>query len=119
MKKILVCDDDNILIKVIKYLFKDDELEVVSVTNGAEVMDVAKNEDPSLILLDLMMPDKDGLTVLDELKADKSVAHIPVVVMSAIEKKNQMSIAFQKGGIDYIIKPFNSVTLHEKVLKYI
>jgi CheY-like chemotaxis protein len=119
MKKILVCDDDIILLKVIQHLFKDDGLEVITVNNGGDVLSAAKKHEPSLILLDLMMPKKSGLDVLDELKSDKLLSNIPVVIMSAIENKERMSAAFKKGGIDYIIKPFNSIKMHEKVLKYL
>lgn len=119
MKKILVCEDDETLIKVIKFLFKKDNVEVESVTNGNDAVPAAKKEAPSLILLDVMLPGKDGLTILKELKSDKTLSLIPVIMTSGVEKKNSIDKAFEFGIIDYIIKPFVPAELHKKLLSYL
>lgn len=119
MKKILVCDDDVIMLKVIDFLFKNDAIEVIPLTNGKNVVDIAKKHLPTIILLDLILPGKNGLTVLKELKGDNKVMEIPVIMMSAVEKKREIEHAFRMGIVDYIVKPFNSNELHEKVFKYL
>ncbi len=118
MKKILVCDDDTLLSRVIEHIFTKDGIEVSIIDKGTEVVSKAKEESPSIIILDLMMPDKDGLSVLEDLKADSMTSDIPVVVMSAIEKKEEIDRAFNKGSIDYIVKPFDSEEFHDKIIKY-
>ncbi|MFC1521840.1 PleD family two-component system response regulator [Elusimicrobiota bacterium] len=119
MKKVLLCDDDKTLIKVVEFIVQGLGVEVVSVTEGDLAMNAAKTSSPSLILLDLSLPGKDGMTVLKELKSDLATLNIPVVIVSAQECKESVNQAFKLGALDYIIKPFKPEELLALISKYL
>lgn len=114
-KKILICDDDVNMTKMTQFLLKKDGYEVTAVADGTNLVDIAKAEAPSIILLDLAMPNKDGYQILQELKADAETAAIPVIVMSGYEKPEYVDGAIQLGAKDYVVKPFKVESLKEKI----
>lgn len=114
-KKILICDDDVNMTKMTQFLLKKDGYEVTAVADGTNLVDIAKAEAPSIILLDLAMPNKDGYQILQELNADPETAAIPVIVMSGYEKPEYVDGAIQLGAKDYVVKPFKVESLKEKI----
>lgn len=83
-KKILVIEDEEETVGAMKFILCKGGYEVVSAANGVEGMEKARAERPDLIILDLIMPEKDGYTVHQELRADPELKDIPVIVLSAI-----------------------------------
>lgn len=118
-KKILVCDDDTTLVRVFKFLLTSDKIDVVAVNTGGELLPKVLAEKPNLILLDLKLPDKDGMELLKELKENEETKNITVIVASGVERKEDIDKAFGLGAIDYVIKPFVPVELKEKLLLYL
>jgi DNA-binding response OmpR family regulator len=92
---------------------------VQTVADGTKVFPLAQRDKPQLILLDLMLPGKDGLTVLRELKASESTSAIPVIVISGIESKNQVTHAIDAGAADYVTKPFDSMELGSRLKEFL
>jgi CheY-like chemotaxis protein len=109
-KKILVADDEtNIRSMVSRILEK--EFIVLEATNGEEAVDIAKEQKPDLILMDLMMPKMDGYTACSKIKADQTTKVIPVVMLTAIGHELNKKFAEEMGAEGYITKPFTSKEL--------
>jgi CheY-like chemotaxis protein len=101
---ILVAEDDKFLSKV--YLKKLDKegYEVVHATNGEEAVKLAREKNPDLVLMDLIMPIKDGFEALTELKADEKTKNIKVVVLSNLSQDEDRKRVMDLGAVEYAVK---------------
>lgn len=118
--KILICEDEITLAKVLQEKFERGKFSVFTVTNGDEILSQVKSLKPDIILLDLIMPKMNGLDALIQLKKDKSVSEIPVIVLSNLDDDEKIKKAFTLGAVDYVVKshhPINEVV--EKVNNYL
>jgi two-component system, cell cycle response regulator len=106
--KILVVDDVPDNVKLLKYELSDDGYEVLTALSGQEALDVARAERPDVILLDVMMPGLDGIEVCVRLKRDPELEPIPVIMVTARERDDDVVRGLDAGAHDYITKPFNS-----------
>lgn len=104
--RILVADDEPQNLRIIGEILKRDGLQFIFATDGAEALQAAREERPTLILLDIMMPEHNGISVCRFLKADAETAQIPVIFLSARSENNDIIEGFAAGGVDYITKPF-------------
>ncbi len=104
MAKVLIIEDDSLMSKLYSKIFKFEQYEVVTASNGVEGLEAAKLHKPTLILLDIMMPEMNGLEVLDKLKADAELKSIPVVVLTNLAGSQDAESAMSKGAVRYIIK---------------
>lgn len=112
-KKILVIDDEPDFVEMLKMKLEASGYEVLAAFDGSEGLKKTREEPPDLILLDIMMPHKDGYTFLLELKKDEAMRSIPVIVLTA---KPGMEDIFQLEGVSgYIMKPFKSAELLPKI----
>ncbi|HEY3217984.1 MAG TPA: response regulator [Candidatus Limnocylindria bacterium] len=103
---ILVVEDDAALGEVIVSALKDEGLDARLARDGDEAMRIVDTAEPSCIVLDLMMPRRDGFSVLRELRADGRIARLPVVVVTAIFGLSERMYATELGAADYVTKPF-------------
>ncbi len=118
--RVLVCEDDPAMQRIFQFLLQKQGISPVqTVSDGSKVFALAQREKPHLILLDLMMPGKDGLTVLKELKSSEATSSIPVIVISGIESKNQVTHAIDAGAADYVTKPFDSMELGARLKEFL
>lgn len=109
---ILIVEDEEILGKVLKEKFEKKNYSVVIGTDGEAALGLAKKHKPQLIILDLVLPKKDGFEVLKDLKSDFELKHIPVIILSNLDQDEGIKKAFDLGAIDYIIKtqhPVNEI----------
>jgi len=104
MKKILVAEDDNFLANAYRLKLTKAEFEVKLVTDGEEALQALQTFTPDLIILDLVMPKKDGFAVLEELKNSDKWKHIPVLVASNLGQSEDIVKATKLGADDYIVK---------------
>lgn len=104
MKKILIVEDDEFLGDTLQTKFQKAGYDVKFVNDGAKVMDTFKTFVPNLILLDLLMPVKDGFLLLEELKADSKYKSIPVVVISNVKSNEDITKVKKLGAKEYIVK---------------
>ncbi|MDP2671063.1 MAG: response regulator [bacterium] len=104
MAKILVVEDDPLMARMYEKIFTFEKYEVETANNGQEGLQKARTGAPTLILLDIMMPEKNGLQVLDELKTDPNTKAIPVVVLTNLAGEKDAETALAKGAVKYIIK---------------
>jgi DNA-binding response OmpR family regulator len=121
MKKslILVVDDKPQNLQFLGKLLSDNEYEVGMAQNGKQALNFVGRNEPDLILLDIMMPDMDGIEVCRQLKADFSVRHIPVIFLTAKTEPEDIVRGFEAGGVDYVTKPFNSAELLARIKTHI
>jgi CheY-like chemotaxis protein len=115
-KLILVIDDDPIARELIRRHLEKEGFRVALATDGSEGLEMARNLKPDAITLDILMPGVDGWTVLSEIKADETLADIPVVVVTMIEDKNQ---GFTLGATEYLLKPLDRRRLVAVLNRYL
>ncbi|MCP4217653.1 MAG: response regulator [bacterium] len=116
---ILIVDDNSRNLQFLGNLLSENEYDVGFAKNGAKALDFVFNEPPDLILLDIMMPVMNGYEVCEKLKADASTRHIPIIFLTAKNQADAIVKGFEVGGVDYVIKPFNSAELLARVKVHI
>lgn len=112
---ILLVDDQPKNLRLLSDLLEEQGYEVQQAINGTVALQAVKLEPPDLILLDIHMPDMDGYTVCQQLKANTSTQDIPVIFVSALDEAWDKVKAFSVGGSDYISKPFKVVEVLARV----
>ncbi|MBS3820011.1 response regulator [bacterium] len=117
--KILVIEDEAIIIKSVSYFLISDGYDVDFAMNAKEGLKKAGEEKPDLIILDIIMPGMNGYQVLTQLKKDKRLSHIPVIVLSALSREADILEGLEKGADDYITKPFSPEIIVSKVKKFL
>ena len=113
--KVLIVDDTPANLDLLRDMLKPLDAQIYFATSGAMALDVAKNAQPDLILLDIMMPDMDGLETCRRLKASKDLETIPVIFVTAKTEVNDLVRGFEAGGVDYITKPVKQPEVHARV----
>lgn len=104
MKKILVVEDDTYLANAYRVKLTRSGFEVKNAFDGVEAMDMLKTFTPDLILLDIVMPKKDGFTTLEEIKANEKWKNIPVILASNLGQKEDRERGMQLGATDFFTK---------------
>ncbi len=112
----LVIDDDATVRDLMTHYLTEEGYKVVTCASGEEGLKLAKELKPSMITLDVMMPEMDGWGVLAMLKADPELAHIPVIMLTIIENKK---MGYALGASEYLTKPINPERLREVLQKYV
>lgn len=103
---IMVVDDTPANLVVLMELLKNAGYKVRPITKGKLALQAAKNSVPDLILLDINMPEMNGYEICYQFKSDPQLAEIPVIFISALDETQDKVMAFERGGVDYITKPF-------------
>lgn len=110
--KILVVDDEDLLVKGIKFNLRNDGYEVITGSNGLDAVRLAQEEKPDLIVLDIMMPEMDGLTACSRIR---EFSNIPIIFLTAKSDDMDKLIGFDHGADDYLTKPFNILELKARI----
>lgn len=114
--KILVIEDDEAIRDVVRFTLESNGFsQVLTAGDGARGLQIAQRELPSLILLDLMLPQLDGLSVCRELKRDETTRNIPVIMLTAKGEESDIVLGLELGACDYITKPFSNKVLVARV----
>ena len=112
MYNILICDDERDIVSALKIYLSNDNYNLYEAYNGKEALDVINNNDIHLVLLDIMMPEMDGIQTLIKMRESKN---IPVIFLSAKGEDTDKILGLNIGADDYITKPFNPVELLARV----
>lgn len=104
-EKILVVDDERPIAEILKYNLEKEGFEVVMGFDGHEALDLVAREQPDLIILDIMLPKKDGFTVCREIRSTRQV---PIIMLSARETEIDKVLGLELGADDYVTKPFSA-----------
>jgi DNA-binding response OmpR family regulator len=104
MANILICDDEKDIVSALEIYLKSEGYEIFKAYNGEEALDVMANEEIHLVLLDVMMPKRDGISALTEMR--KRGSNIPVLILSAKSEIDDKILGLDSGANDYLTKPF-------------
>jgi len=115
MKQIFVVEDEKDLVELLTYNLEKDGYRVLSEMDGEAALKKIPEKMPDLVLLDLMLPKTDGLTVCKTLKANPKTAHIPVVMLTAKGEESDKIVGLELGADDYVTKPFSVKELLARV----
>ena len=118
-KKILIIDDEPDFIEMIKMRLEANDYDVVSAPDGIQGVEVAQEQKPNLILLDVMMPGWDGYETLRQLRKSPETKQTPVIMLTAKGESKSIFKAQGMGSSDYLIKPCDAQELLSTVRKYI
>jgi CheY-like chemotaxis protein len=108
---VLLVDDERAIRTICRVNLEGDGIAVVEAGDGAEALEQVRREQPSLVLLDVMMPEVDGWKVAAELAADEETQDIPVVFLSARAAQEDRRRAQELGAVGYVVKPFDPLAL--------
>ncbi len=110
--KILVVDDEELLVKGIRFNLQNDGYEVLTGATGLEAIELTKTQHPDLIVLDVMMPEMDGLTACSHIR---DFSDVPIILLTAKADDMDKLIGFDHGADDYLTKPFNILELKARI----
>jgi len=112
MKKILVVDDEALLVKGIRFNLQNEGYEVVTGSNGLEAVQIAQDGGIDLIVLDVMMPEMDGMTACGRIR---EFSDVPIIMLTAKTDDMDKLMGFDHGADDYLTKPFNILELKARI----
>ena len=115
METIYIVEDDINIREIESYALKNSGYEVEEFENGAEFFARLENHIPSLVILDIMLPDEDGMSILGKIRADRRTAKIPVIMVTAKTTEMDKVKGLDNGADDYITKPFGVMELISRV----
>jgi len=116
--KILLVEDDPFLLSMYATKFETENFEVIAAEDGDKGLKLAAQELPNIILLDILLPKKDGFEVLKGLKGNKITHNIPVILLTNLSQKNEIEQGLSMGAEDYLIKAhFMPAEVVEKIKK--
>ena len=110
--KILVVDDEELLVKGIRFNLQNEGYEVITGSNGLEALTLTKSASPDLIILDVMMPEMDGLTACSKIR---EFSDVPIILLTAKAEDMDKLMGFDHGADDYLTKPFNILELKARI----
>jgi|SRR6266496_4148520 CheY-like chemotaxis protein len=118
-KSVLIVDDNDYLREIFSSILRFSGYEIVEAESGAEAIEKAAAAKPHLILLDLALPDMNGIDVARSIKRNQRSAHIPIIVCSASSTEGEKEDSLSAGVVDYLQKPISSQVLKAKIEKFI
>lgn len=114
-KNILIVEDEENISELIRFNLSKEGFQTTCTASGEEAIKIARSKTPDLVLLDLMLPDMDGLEICRVLKSHKSTAHIPVIMVTAKGEEADIVTGLELGADDYITKPFSPRVLVTRI----
>lgn len=114
-KKVLIVDDEPNIVLSVEFLMQRDGLDVVTASDGQEAVELLASTKPDLMILDVMMPRKNGFEVCAEVRADPELEGIPILMLTAKGREAEMKKGISLGADAYITKPFSTHDLVAKV----
>jgi len=112
---VLVADDEEDILALVTTILERAGYEVVSVRDGAEALTAVRDRRPDLAVLDISMPEVDGLEVLRRIRADADTSELPVLLLSAQAQEADVKLGFATGASAYVKKPFSPRELAQRV----
>ena len=112
MYNILICDDDQDILNALKIYLQNPDYRLLEAHNGAEAVDIVKKEDIHLVLLDIMMPQMDGITAMAKIRES---FNMPIILLTAKSEDQDKILGLNIGADDYITKPFNPLEVAARV----
>ncbi|HSL02869.1 MAG TPA: response regulator transcription factor [Nitrospiraceae bacterium] len=114
-KKILIVEDEHDILQLIKLYLEKEGFRTVSATTGAECLRQVNQEKPDLLVLDLMLPEIDGIEICTRLRSAPATAMLPIIMLTAKAEESDTIIGLELGADDYVTKPFSPKTLVARI----
>jgi len=115
--KIVIAEDEQHIARLVMFKLEREGFEVIWAKDGGEAVSCVREQQPDLVLLDIMMPVMDGYDVLKTLKGDEKLKDIPVIMLTAKGQEQDVLKGFDLGTEDYIVKPFRPAELAARIKK--
>jgi DNA-binding response OmpR family regulator len=115
--KIIYAEDQESIARLVDFKLSKEGFDVILLNSGANVVEKVLEQKPVMILLDLILPIMDGMTVLEKLKSNDEVKNIPVIMLTVHGEEQKVLKAFNSGAVDYIQKPFSLDELLTRIPK--
>lgn len=115
---ILLAEDNEIAKRIIVHKLESENYSVVHLATGENVVETVLAMNPILIILDLLLPVRNGLTILRDLKSNPISSSIPVIIFTTNNNEEMLNEALELGAVDYILKPFSISETMSKIKKY-
>lgn len=112
MNNILICDDEKDIVNALKIYLANPDYRIFEASNGIEALEVIQNEEIHLILMDIMMPQMDGITAMSKIR---ETSNIPIIMLTAKSEDTDKILGLNVGADDYITKPFNPLEVAARV----
>lgn len=106
MKRILLIEDDLDLFNLVQYNLEKEGFAFAGAKTGKGALDLCRREKPDLVILDIMLPDSDGLDICRAMRSDPELAHIPIIFLTARASETDRIVGLELGANDYMVKPF-------------
>ena len=119
MKKVLVVEDNEDNLYLIRFILEENGYEVIEARDGAEGVELAINKKPDLILMDIQLPDIDGMEVTRRIRASEADSDIPIIALTSYAMTGDREKALAAGCTGYIEKPINTETIMAEIKKYL
>ncbi|MCS7185096.1 MAG: response regulator [bacterium] len=113
--KVLIVDDEEDIINLLKIAFEGLNANVITLKSGSNVVDTLKKEKPDVMLLDVMLPEKDGYTIMMELSSDEETKKTPVYIITALHPVKDLFEKFQQVR-GFITKPFDAIQVAKNII---
>lgn len=117
MKKILVIEDEKNIILTLKMLLKKHNFDTEFTKSGTEGIQIIEEFSPDLILLDILLPDMNGFLICEAIRENYTKEELPIIFMSAKSEEADIERAYDLGGNDYLVKPFENDELIDRINK--
>ena len=117
--RIVVADDDPIVVRFLTSVFQSEGFEVRGAEDGEQALQMIRDNRPDIVILDLVMPFMDGFEVCRQVRQSAETSHLPVIILSMRDKEQDALRAFAMGANDYVRKPFNALELVARARKLI
>ena len=114
-KKILIVEDERDILQLVKLYLEKEGFRTLSASTGTEGLRQAKQEKPDLVILDLMLPEIDGLEICKRLRSAPETAMLPIIMLTAKAEESDSIIGLELGADDYVTKPFSPKTLVARI----
>ncbi len=114
-EKILIVDDDIETLRLVGLMLQRQGFQIVAANNGTQAIAMARNENPDLIVLDVMMPDLDGYEVVRQLRKEKETSSVPIIMFTAKSQVEDKVAGLEAGADDYLTKPVHPAELVAKI----
>jgi DNA-binding response OmpR family regulator len=114
-KKVLIIEDEKDILQLVKLYLEKEGFRTVTATTGTEGLEQVKAENPDLVVLDLMLPEMDGLEICKRLRSKRETAMLPVIMLTAKAEESDTIVGLELGADDYVTKPFSPKTLVARV----
>ena len=116
-KKILIADDDTYVHELLTAVLSSNKFDVIHAYDGQKTVERVDNEQPDLVVLDIMMPIKDGRDICQDLKKNPRTKDIKILMLSGKDKQLDRIVGFESGADDYIAKPFSPSHVARRIKK--